>query len=74
VRRWLRCDGDGGFGASREIGERESEVARGWLGTSWAREKARWLGVLGVPRGAGGGWRGGWGWLGTVRKRAESRE
>ena len=25
--RWLRCDGDGGFGASREIGERESEVA-----------------------------------------------
>ncbi len=52
--RWLRCDGDGGggFGASREIGERESEVARGWLGTSWAREKARWLGVLGV---AGGG-------------------
>ena len=44
-----RCDG--GFGASREIGERESEVARGWLGTSWAREKARWLGVLGVARG-----------------------
>ena len=43
--RWLRCDGDGGFGASREIDERESEVARG-----------------------------GWGWLGTVRKRAESRE
>jgi hypothetical protein len=32
--RWLRCDGDGGFGASREIGERESEVARGWQGTS----------------------------------------
>ena len=31
--RWLRCDGDGGggFGASREISERESEVARGWL-------------------------------------------
>ena len=53
--RWLRCDGDGGsgFGASREIGERESEVAWGWLGTSWAREKARWLGVA---RGAGGGW------------------
>jgi hypothetical protein len=69
--RWLRCDSDGGFGASREIGERESEVARGWLGMSWAREKTRWLGVLGV---AGGGWRGGWGWLGTVRKRAESRE
>ena len=70
--RWLQCDGDGrgGFGASREIGERESEVARGWLGMSWAREKARWLGVLGVARGAGGGW----GWLGTVRKRAESRE
>ena len=52
-----RCDGCSagvccGFGVSREIGERESEVARGWLGTSWAREKARWLGVLGV---AGGG-------------------
>ena len=45
--RWLRCDGDGGFGASREIDERESEVARGWLGMSWAREKARWLGVAG---------------------------
>jgi hypothetical protein len=51
--RWLRCDGDGGFGASREIGERESKVARGWLGTSWAREKARWLGVLGVALAGG---------------------
>jgi hypothetical protein len=72
VRRWLRCDGDGGFGASREIGERESEVASvdgdggGGFGASreigeresevargcWgAREKARWLGVLGVARG-----------------------
>ena len=34
------------------------------------REKARWLGVLGVAQGAGGSW----GWLRTVRKRAESRE
>ena len=34
--RWLRCDGDdgGGFGVSREIGERESEVARGAGGGS----------------------------------------
>jgi hypothetical protein len=71
--RWLRCDGDGGggFGASREIGERESEVARGWLGMSWAREKARWLGVLGVARGVGGGS----GWLGVARDgEKESRE
>ena len=60
--RWLRCDGDGGggFGASREISERESEVAQGWLGMSWAREKARWLGVLGVAR-----------WLGTVKRREQ---
>jgi hypothetical protein len=75
--RWLRCDGDGGggFGASREIGERESEVARGWLGMSWAREKARWLGVLGVARGPRGG--SGWlaGWLGVARdSEKESRE
>ena len=56
---WLRCDG--GFGASREIGERESKVARGWLGTSWAREKTRWLGVLGVARG-----------LGTVKRREQT--
>uniref|UniRef100_A0A2N9I3U6 Uncharacterized protein n=1 Tax=Fagus sylvatica TaxID=28930 RepID=A0A2N9I3U6_FAGSY len=70
--RWLRCDGDGGFGASREIGERESEVARGWLGMSWAREKARWLGVLGVARG-GSGWLAGW--LGVARdSEKESRE
>ena len=48
--RWPGSDGDSGFGASREIGERESEVAQGWLGMSWAREKARWLGVLGVAR------------------------
>ena len=58
---WLRCDG--GFGASREIGERESEVAWGWLGTSWAREKTRWLGVLGVAR-----------WLGTVKRREHSEK
>jgi hypothetical protein len=72
--RWLRCDGDGGggFGASREIGERESEVARGWLGMSWAREKARWLGVLGVA-GGGSGWLAGW--LGVARDgEKESRE
>ena len=50
------------------IGARASS---GWLGTIWAREKASrerereqrrgvWLGVTG------------WGWLGTVRKRADS--
>ena len=33
---WLRCDG--GFGSSREIGERESEVARGAGGGSVARD------------------------------------
>ena len=55
--RWLRCDGDGGsgFGTSREIGERESEVAQSWLGV--AGGGSRWLA----------------GWLGTVRKRAESK-
>jgi hypothetical protein len=87
----LEVAGGGSGLAGHELGERESEVARGagggsgcwrwlgvaqgWLGMSWAREKARWLEVLGVARGAGGGW--GWlaGWLGVARdSEKESRE
>ena len=49
--------------AGNELGERESEVARGWLGMSRAREKERWLGVLGVAR-----------WLWTVKRREHSEK
>ena len=74
--RWLRCDGDGGFGASREIGERK----RGGFGATVTvavasvraersvREKARWLRVgwheLGERESeVAWGARGGSGWL-----------
>ena len=72
MRQWLRCDGAtvASMWAERSM-RRCDEVAQsgsGWLGTSWAREKARWLGVLGVARD-------GWGWLGgSGQWKEESRQ
>jgi hypothetical protein len=66
--RWLRCDGEGGFGATVTVASLRAERS--------VREKARWLGVgwarAGRERKRGGS--GCWGWLGMVRKRAESEK